>query len=154
MISSISLEQTEQLQAILLNLLTKAEAEAVFLCDRGGNIIAQQTVQTYEQEDNIAALASGSFFATRVLAGLLGETEFRHVIHQGASHSMFMQTMSCDLLLLVVFGRESNPGLVRLYGNEVCQEIDRFMTAYGTAGATVGGFEMDVAKAPFLRTKH
>jgi predicted regulator of Ras-like GTPase activity (Roadblock/LC7/MglB family) len=153
MISVVTLQQSEQLGQILLNLITRAEAEAAFLCDRGGNILARQATQVYEQEDNIAALASGAFFATRVLAGLLGETEFHHVIHQGATRSIFMQTMNCDLLLLVVFSRESNPGLVRLYGHETCQEIDRFVAAQQPADTGGAAFEMDESKAPFLRVK-
>jgi len=152
MISVVTPEQSERLGQILVGLLARAEAEAAFLCDRGGNILSRQAVQAYDREDNIAALASGSFFATRVLAGLLGETEFRHVIHQGATHSIFMQSLGCDLLLLVVFGRDSNPGLVRLYGQEACVDIDRCMAAAGPAPA-LNRFEMDPDQAPFLRVK-
>jgi predicted regulator of Ras-like GTPase activity (Roadblock/LC7/MglB family) len=154
MMSVVTREQSEQMGQILLSLLTRAEAEAAFLCDRGGNVLARQATQVYEQEDNIAALASGAFFATRVLASLLGESEFHHVIHQGATRSIFMQTMSCDLLLLVVFSRESNPGLVRLYGNDTCQEIDQFVAQTQHEAPAQGLFEMDASKAPFLRIKH
>lgn len=159
MLETISQRQNEHIEALLLALLAKAEAQAVFMCDRAGNILAQQCTQTYSHEDNIAALASGSFFATRVLAEMLGETEFHHVIHQGAKASMYMQVMECDRLLLVVFGPESNPGLVKLYCAESCRVIDQFIAdeyklkQAGARSAGVQRFEMDLAKQPFTRTK-
>jgi predicted regulator of Ras-like GTPase activity (Roadblock/LC7/MglB family) len=154
MLQSMSTEQSQQMEALLTGLLVKAEALAVFLCDRGGNILAQHSAQDYSQEDTIAALASGSFYATRVLAELLGESEFRQCIHQGSSTSMFMQSMRCDMMVLVVFGRESNPGLVKLYCNEVCQEIDRVsnheqIVATGDGAGGGHAFEMHAGKPIF-----
>jgi predicted regulator of Ras-like GTPase activity (Roadblock/LC7/MglB family) len=147
----------QQFSTVLMGLLVKAEAKAVFLCDRGGNILSHSCSENYSHEDNIAALASGSFYATRVLASLLGESEFRHAIHQGAETSMYMQTMECDLLILVVFGKESNPGLVKLYCQESCQEIDRLMAEQANDIQSGSGhavkFEMDDTKTLFTRAK-
>ena len=149
-------DQNEELENTLMDLLVKSESESVFLCDRGGNIMAQQSTQSYAKEDNICALASGSFFATKVLAQLLGEAEFKHALHQGTTTSMYMQMMDCDLMILVVFNKESNPGLVRLYANESCKLIDKMMSkvqasASQDASATV--FELDASKQPFTRVK-
>jgi len=156
MLQSMSAEQNQLMSELLTGLLHKAEALAVFLCDRGGNILAQHCAQSYNQEDTIAALASGSFYATRVLAELLGESEFKQAIHQGAETSMYMQSMRCDLMILVVFGRDSNPGLVKLYCNEVCQAIDRMAgrTAIVDSGQGAAGgqaFEMEADKPIFSR---
>ena len=157
MIQSLSAEHNQVMENLLVGLLVKAEALAVFLCDRGGNIMAQHSAQNYRQEDTIAALASGSFYATRVLAELLGEAEFKQCIHQGSDTGMYMQSMACDLMILVVFGRDSNPGIVKLYCNEVCQEIDRLARgdkafAAGSHTAAPGQvFEMDASKPLFSR---
>ena len=150
---SLNEKLSQQFSNTLMGLLVKAEAKAVFLCDRGGNILSHSCAENYSHEDNIAALASGSFYATRVLASLLGEAEFRHAIHQGAETSMYMQTMECDLLILAVFGRESNPGLVKLYCQESCQEIDRLMAESARDTNSNPGqpvvFEMDETKQLF-----
>lgn len=158
MIHSMTTQQNQELENVLTGLLVKAEASSVFLCDRAGNILAQQATQNYVHEDNIAALASGSFFATRVLAQLLGEPEFRHVIHQGAETSIYMQIVeAADLLLLVVFGRESNPGLVKLYCNEVCHELDRLLLIVlekqKSAKPMAEAFQLDMTKPAFARMK-
>ena len=134
MFTALTLEQNRQIEALLMELLVRAEAGAVYLCDRGGNIIAQNCASLYRNEENIAALAAGSFFATREVAALIGESEFRCVFHQGERASVFMQSVAEDLLLLVVFGRESNPGLVRLYANELCQALERYLAVMNQPG--------------------
>ena len=95
-------EQTRRLDTVLITLRQRSEAQAVFLTDRGGNILAENKDQTYSKEDNIIALAAGSFFATRELARLLGEPEFKCVFHQGSQTSVYMQSTASDLLMLVV----------------------------------------------------
>ena len=146
-------EQTRRLDTILTTLRHRSEAQAVFLCDRGGNILAENKAHTYSQEENIIALAAGSFFATRELARLLGEPEFKCVFHQGSKTSVYMQSTSSDLLMLVVYGKESNPGLVRLYANESCVAVDKQSrqaeTSEGAAPPPAVKFEMDTTKQLF-----
>ncbi len=119
----ISREESEAIEAVLLDLLVRAEAEAIFLCDKGGNIVAQNSTEQYTHEENIAALAAGSFYATRELARLIGEPVFRYIFHRGDKTSIYMQNTAKDMLLLVVFGRQSNPGLVKLYADDCTREL-------------------------------
>lgn len=147
-------EQTKRLDTVLTTLRSRSEAEAVFLTDRGGNIIAENKAQTYSKEDNIIALAAGSFFATRELARLLGEPEFKCVFHQGTQTSVYMQSTTTDLLILIVYGKESNPGLVRLYANESCGAIDKQFKQDASEAAAQAPppaikFEMDTTKQLF-----
>ena len=147
-------EQTRRLDTILTTLRHRSEAMAVFLCDRGGNILAENKAHTYSQEENIIALAAGSFFATRELARLLGEPEFKCVFHQGTSTSVYMQSTASDLLMLVVYGKESNPGLVRLYSTESCAAVDKQCQQEDAGGANAPKapavkFEMDTSKQLF-----
>lgn len=147
-------EQVQRLNTTLNTLRHRSEAQAVFLCDRGGNIIAENVQETYSQEENIIALAAGSFFATRELAKLLGEPEFKCVFHQGSKTSVYMQSTETDLLMIVVYGKESNPGLVRLYANETCHAVDRQhrkaeeAKGDGSDGPAVQ-FEVDTSKQLF-----
>lgn len=126
MFTALTEEVSREIDKILTDLLEQAEAEAVMLCDRGGNIIAQQSVNEYHAEDNIAALAAGAFFATVEIARLVGESKFRRLLHQGEKMSIYMERLGGDMLLLVVFSKDSNPGLVRLYARSTCQELAQF----------------------------
>ena len=138
MLDGLTEEQSRRLHEMLVDLLTRAEAEAVFLCDRGGNILAQHLVAEYPHQDNIAALAAGSFFATRELARLVGEPEFRCVLHQGRKKSVFMQNARSDLLVLVFFSRESNTGIVKLFADRCCARIDEFVRKEAMDTALLG----------------
>ena len=132
MLAGLTEEMSRRVEDTLSDLLVRAEAEAVFLCNKGGYILAQTAVEDYRQSDNIAALSAGSFFATREIARMIGEPEFRSVFHQGAKKSLFMQNTPMDLLLVVVFGEQSNPGLVKLCVDDTCVWLDANL---GGAGA-------------------
>jgi len=124
MLPGLTAEQCRAMENQLSDLLVRSESEAVFLCNRGGYILAASAVEDYEHDDNIAALAAGSFYATREIASMVGEPEFRYVFHQGDKKSIFMQTTAMDLLLVVVFGESSNPGLVRLCADEMSAGLE------------------------------
>ncbi len=124
MLSGLTVEQSQRIECLLSDLLVRAEAEAIFLCNKGGYILANVAVERYAHNDNIAALAAGSFYATREIARLIGEPEFRSVFHQGDHKNLYMQNTPMDLLVVVVFGEQSNPGLVRFCANETCLMLD------------------------------
>ncbi len=160
MFSALTEEASKQINKVLSELLEQVEAEAVFFCDRGGNIVARQSANVYPHEQNIAALASGSFFATLEMARLLGESKFRRLIHQGEKTSIYMEGMRGDMILIVVFTRDSNPGLVKLYARNARQKLEQFDLDQGPAGKGQGShfkFEMDDSAQTFthtVRTEH
>ncbi len=127
MLTGLTQELSRRVEDVLSDMLIRSEAEAVFLCNKGGYILAESVMEDYEHNDNIAALAAGSFFATREIARLVGEPEFRHVLHRGDSKSIFMQSSGADFLTVVVFGEQSNPGLVKLCADELCVSLDAIM---------------------------
>ena len=159
MFTSLTEDANRKLEDILAELLNIVEAQAVFLCDRGGNIILNKSVSAYAHEDNIAALASGSFFATLEMARLIGESEFKYVLHQGEHQSIFMEKTSKDLLVMVMFNRDSNPGLVKLHTHLACQKLEEFDIIVDQCGGqnTFGKpvtFEMDPQAHPFKGPSH
>ena len=144
-----------KLEAVLQSAVQRAEAKSIYICDRGGNIVSQYTTITIPLEDNLSALAAGSFFATQELSKLLGEGGFQCVFHQGTNTSIYMQDLANDMLMLVIFGKESNPGLIRLYCGQASRMVDSLI---GTASAGAQGgsgmdiqFEIDETAQPFSR---
>ena len=63
----------------------------------------------------IAALAAGSFAATKELARRIGEVEFQQLYHQGSGSHIFMNSVDDDTIMITVFGKETTVGLVRYY---------------------------------------
>jgi predicted regulator of Ras-like GTPase activity (Roadblock/LC7/MglB family) len=148
---------SEKLECVLKSAVQRAEAKAIYISDRGGNILAVYTLKAIPQEDNLSALAAGSFFATQELARMIGEGGFECVFHQGTNSSMYMQNLSNDMLMLVVFGTESNPGLIRLYCGQAARTVNGLFAAAEEEGpdpsAQFGAmFEIDDSAQPFTRT--
>jgi predicted regulator of Ras-like GTPase activity (Roadblock/LC7/MglB family) len=141
MIFSMPEELCGKVEAVLADMVGRAEAQSIFLSDKGGNIVAQHVRASQGHEDNISALAAGSFFATQELARLIGAGNFQRVLHQGTKVSVYMQNLGADMLLLVVFGKESNPGLVRLFADKACERLEQLLSEAGQAAPAGLGLE-------------
>jgi predicted regulator of Ras-like GTPase activity (Roadblock/LC7/MglB family) len=147
-------DQSRQLTTALSDLSVLTEASSAFLTDYGGNIIAQVSSSGDETAQTVAALAAGSFSATRELAGMIGEPTFSSVFHKGEQSSIFIQSIAQTFLILVVFGRNTAVGLVKLYVEKACQEIEpllKNMRSQGVAAqAKAKPFEMTTG-APIFK---
>lgn len=129
---------TEQQSAFLNNVLAdlgvQTEADAVYLTDQGGNIVACIAPTGDETIQTIAALAAGSFAATRQLAAMIGERSFTSVFHKGDHSNIFIQCAENDYLVLVIFGRSTALGLVKLYVDNVCRQLQPLLRQMGGQG--------------------
>jgi predicted regulator of Ras-like GTPase activity (Roadblock/LC7/MglB family) len=110
----ITEQQGEALRYMLSGVLVRADTEAVFVCDKGGNIVDHVSLDEKETDVTIAALASGSFAATGELAKLIGEMTFRSVYHKGENKSVYMQNLGANFFILVLFGNKTTIGMVKL----------------------------------------
>ena len=154
---AVTERQSLALNRALNDLLVLSESNAVFMTDYGGNLIAYNTSD--EVDDTvytIAALAAGSFSATRELAGLIKEPEFHSIHHQGKNSSIYMQSVASDFLVLVIFGKETTAGLVKLYVEKAKKDIEPIveeMCGQSTVSAAQGSqpFEMDKTAPVFKK---
>ena len=105
--------------------LKKAEAELTVVIDRGGNVISQFGDMTVMDVTIIAALAAGSFAATKELARRIGEVEFNALYHQGNGSHIFMNSVDDDTIMITVFGPRTTVGLVRFYSTGAAQQVAR-----------------------------
>ena len=115
-----------QLQIDLDDFLDNSEAQAVLLCDRGGNIIVHSGDSVTESIDLISALVAGSYAATKELAAILGEDEFTAIHHQGTNTSIFISAVGEEVLLLALFSDETNASPMILFKLGECEiEVTR-----------------------------
>lgn len=123
-------EQSKVLHQALAGLRTLAEADAVFLSDYGGNLLASNGRDADDPVvHTMSALAAGSYSATRELAGLVHETSFHYIVHQGDKTSLLLCGVGDDFVVLVVFGRQTTAGLVRLYVEKMIREVEPLLQA-------------------------
>ena len=128
----LTIDDVATLDGVLADFLKKAEAELTVVIDRGGNVISQYGDMTVMDVTIIAALAAGSFAATRELARRIGEVEFNALYHQGNGSHIFMNSVDDNTIMITVFGPRTTVGLVRFYSaatalavSELLQSLDR-----------------------------
>ena len=122
-IPALTIENVASLDGILGDFLKKADAELTVVIDRGGNVISQFGDISAMDVTIIAALAAGSFAATKELARRIGEVEFNALYHQGNGSHIFMNSVDDDTIMITVFGRRTTVGLVRFYSAGTAQAV-------------------------------
>lgn len=150
-IPALTIENVASLDAILADFLKKAEADLTVVIDRGGNVISQFGDVAVMDVTIIAALAAGSFAATRELARRIGEVEFNALYHQGNGSHIFMNSVDDDTIMITVFGRRTTVGLVRFYSAATAQAVSALLKSLQGAESASFSFEPgDVSSGPIF----
>jgi predicted regulator of Ras-like GTPase activity (Roadblock/LC7/MglB family) len=120
----VTLAAAEKLLKTLEEFLDKSEAFFALVIDRGGTILSQ-TGRPPDGADItvLAALAAGSFAATRELATRVGESEFNALYQQGSHFHILMNAADDDTMLVTIFGKQTTIGLVRFYAARTAEQI-------------------------------
>src|SRR5207248_11423940 len=125
----LTIEDVAALDGVLGGFLKKTEAALTVLIDRGGNVISQCGDMHMMDVTVIAALAAGSFAATRELARRIGEVEFNALYHQGNGNHMFMNSVDDETIMITVFGTRTTVGLVRFYSASTAENVAEVLKA-------------------------
>ncbi len=120
-------EDVESLDGMLDDYLQKSEAALTVVIDRGGTVIAQRGTMESMDVTIVAALAAGSFAATRELARRVGESEFSALYQQGSHKHIFMSALDENTILITVFGDNTTVGLVRFYTVNLAARLAAFL---------------------------
>ena len=123
----LALEDVAQIDAVLHDYLNKSEAQFAVVLDRGGNVVSQQGEQNTTELSIVAALAAGSFAATKELASRIGEPEFSALYHQGKGSHVFMNAVDEDTILLTVFSQRTTVGLIRFYSVNCARRLKQIL---------------------------
>jgi len=146
----LTIEDVATLDGVLGDFLKKAEAELTIVIDRGGNVISQCGDMSVMDVTIIAALAAGSFAATRELARRIGEIEFNALYHQGNGNHMFMNSVDDDTIMITVFGSGTTVGLVRFYSATTAQNIANILKSLQRNGHGLSFDAKDISAAPIF----
>jgi predicted regulator of Ras-like GTPase activity (Roadblock/LC7/MglB family) len=123
MAAGLSVEQGSALNAAMADLVMQADAMSAFLIDHSGNVLAQRCSQESRVIQTMAALSAGIFCATRELAVVVGEKVFQTISHQGETVGIHMHSIFNHFIVLVLFGKNTTEGLVKLYTRRACEDL-------------------------------
>jgi predicted regulator of Ras-like GTPase activity (Roadblock/LC7/MglB family) len=146
----LTIDDVATLDGVLADFLKKAEAELTVVIDRGGNVISQYGDMTVMDVTIIAALAAGSFAATRELARRIGEVEFNALYHQGNGSHIFMNSVDEETIMITVFGPRTTVGLVRFYSTGTAQQVALLLKSLQKGNHGFSFDASDITAAPIF----
>ncbi|MCZ6822823.1 MAG: roadblock/LC7 domain-containing protein [Deltaproteobacteria bacterium] len=116
-------EDHKRIVAVAERLVSEANAKAIFLVDKNGQLIADAGELKGIDTTSLASLVAGNIAATGGLAKILGEEEFPIHFHQGARDSLHITLVAQRIILVVIFDERSSLGLVRLRVKKASQRL-------------------------------
>jgi predicted regulator of Ras-like GTPase activity (Roadblock/LC7/MglB family) len=119
----ISDEQMRLVDGVLAKLRRVSGSKFVALVPTSGQPITASPPDVQSDTLSLAALAAGSFAATRQLAEVLCEREFTLLFHEGKESNLHVVQVTDQILLLITFGRETQVGRVRLYTSRALEVL-------------------------------
>ena len=120
-------EDIESLDGSLNHLLTKSEASAALVVDKGGFLITQCGALEKVDTTTLGALAAGSFVATQSLADLIGERNFNSIYQQGEQFSLLAYNVDENCLIIILFPAQTSVGAVKYYAALAIPQIAEAM---------------------------
>jgi predicted regulator of Ras-like GTPase activity (Roadblock/LC7/MglB family) len=116
-------EDIQRLDGELRELLEKSDATTALIIDQGGFLITAQGDTRQFDLTTIAALASGAYMANQTIAGLVHETNFNSIYHQGEKFSLLVMCINDNCLLTVIFRAQVSVGAVKYFAGPAVKRI-------------------------------
>jgi len=121
-------EDQRQILDVAERLVRDANAKAVYLVDKNGQLVAEAGELKGIDTTSLASLVAGNIAASGGLAKLIGEEEFPTHFHQGERDNVHITLVAQRIILAVIFDDRSSLGLVRLRvkkaGNKLSEIFD------------------------------
>jgi predicted regulator of Ras-like GTPase activity (Roadblock/LC7/MglB family) len=116
-------EDLLRLDSELRELLEKSDATTALIIDKGGFLITSQGDTRQFDLTTIAALASGAYMANQTIAGLVHETNFNNIYHQGEKFSLLVMCVDDNCLLTVIFKAQVSVGAVKYFAGPAVKHM-------------------------------
>ncbi|MDO8426538.1 MAG: roadblock/LC7 domain-containing protein, partial [Deltaproteobacteria bacterium] len=118
-------EEYREITAVVERLLRDANAKCVYLVDKDGQLISSSGDTKDIDSTSLASLTAGNIAATGGLAKLIGEKEFSILFHEGERDNLHISVVGQRVILVVIFGKRSSLGLVRLRAKRASEELNK-----------------------------
>ncbi|MFO0726212.1 MAG: roadblock/LC7 domain-containing protein [Myxococcota bacterium] len=136
-------EEFRQMNQACDRLVRDANARAVFVIDKNGQLMATGGEAEKLDSTSLASLVAGEMAATGGLAKIIGEKDFSVLFHEGVKDNLHISLVASRAILVVIFDKRSSLGLVRLRVKKVAEELTRIFDMLLQRSAMPG------AKTPF-----
>ena len=118
-------ECVNTLNAVLANIVTKADVICAVLVGRDGqHITAQGSIKKLDTSA-FSALVAGCFASTKTIALMIGEKEFSTMYQQGTHEHLHIICVGEQALLATVFDSRTTLDIVKFYSNLFAPELEQ-----------------------------
>jgi predicted regulator of Ras-like GTPase activity (Roadblock/LC7/MglB family) len=107
-------EELKQIQKIVDRLQQDSRSKTILLIDKNGSMVAASGSASELDTTSLSSLVAGNVAATGGIAKLLQEDEFTGQFHEGKGMSINLSLVGRRIILVVLFDKNTTPGLVRL----------------------------------------
>jgi predicted regulator of Ras-like GTPase activity (Roadblock/LC7/MglB family) len=116
-------EDMKELERVLGELVSRSEASAALVIDKGGFLITQTGDFGEFDSTTLAALAAGTYAATQGMASVISEPNFTCVYQQGENFSLLVRNVDTETLVVVVFQAQVSVGAVKYFANSAVPQL-------------------------------
>jgi hypothetical protein len=112
--------------APLQTFITESSARLILLMTTSGQVVAQHGFSRSVEVMTAAALGAAIVASTEELARLMGAARFEALVHNGQRQSCLLAAFATPRgrwIGLVVFGPETSVGIVRLFFDQMVQQL-------------------------------
>jgi predicted regulator of Ras-like GTPase activity (Roadblock/LC7/MglB family) len=117
-------DEFNRIQETVNELVKKSMAKVVFVVDKNGQLIAASGEVDNLDTTSLASLTAGNIAATGGMAKLLREHEFATQYHEGKNQHIYIQLVGNRVILVVIYGPNTNLGLVRLRSRRTSEQLN------------------------------
>ncbi|GLI81394.1 hypothetical protein PoHVEF18_009775 [Penicillium ochrochloron] len=116
-------EELNQIQGVVDRLVKDANAKIVFIVDKNGELVAASGDVDSLEITPLGSLTAGA--ETSEIAKELKENKSATQSDNGEKGDLYMQLVSCRIILVVKFDSKTTLGLVRLRVRKASEELKR-----------------------------
>jgi len=122
-------EEYDLIKKILASLKAYTMSEIVFITDSEGHCIASTGEMNDTYLNSISSLIAGSIAAVNSIGKMINVNEFTSLLTESLTKSLYVSSINERTMLVTVFSKESNLGLIRFRLKGAIKELkDIFVT--------------------------
>lgn len=112
---------------VLRQLVRDTHASSGMVLDRPGQVIVFEGDSYRGDQMSLGALVAGTYGSTRQMAKILGETNFRTLVQEGAKEKIFTEAIGDHWLISVIFDRKTHLGLVKMLSSRATHDLGEIL---------------------------
>ena len=107
-------EELKQIQKIVDRLQQDSRSRTILLIDKNGSLVAASGSASELDTTSLSSLVTDNFASPSAITSLPQEDEFPGQFHEGKGMSINLSLVGRRIILVVLFDKNTTPGLVRL----------------------------------------